>query len=202
MAKKIRVRFGARWPVNTGADTTIADNAHRLQPRRVSNSHLVGAHETLQVGSVDHAAVNLELGEGIVNLGGGELVAEGHEGVSEGLGVDLAVNVEGVEGLEDGLVVVSAASHLAGEEGHHLGEVHGAIGLIKHALGLTGGDGLAVVAEGGHQVGGAEETVLVDVHDAEGFLELLEGRVGEGVENVGLLGHVEAADEAERVKQK
>jgi len=160
---------------------------------------LLRAHETLEVGSVDHATVNLELGEGVVDLGGGELVAEGHEGVSEGLGVDLAVNVEGVEGLEDGLVVVSAASHLAGEEGHHLGEVHGAIGLIKHALGLTGGDGLAVVAEGGHQVGGAEETVLVDVHDAEGFLELLQGRVGELVENVGLLGHVEAsADEVER----
>jgi len=160
---------------------------------------LLRAHETLEVGSVDHATVNLELGEGIVDLGGGELVAEGHEGVSEGLGVDLAVNVEGVEGLEDGLVVVSAASHLAGEEGHHLGEVHGAIGLIKHALGLTGGDGLAVVAEGSHQVGGAEETVLVDVHDAEGFLELLQGRVGELVENVGLLGHVEAsADEVER----
>ena len=95
---------------------------------------LLRAHQTLEVGSVDHATVDLELGEGIVDLGGGELVAEGHEGVSEGLGVDLAVDVEGVEGLEDGLVVVSAAGHLAGEEGHHLGEVHGAIGLIKHAL--------------------------------------------------------------------
>merc|ERR1719186_1410063 len=70
---------------------------------------LLRAHETLEVGGVDHATVNLELGEGIVDLGGGELVAEGHEGVSEGLGVDLAVDVEGVEGLEDGLVVVSAA---------------------------------------------------------------------------------------------
>jgi len=163
---------------------------------------LLRAHQTLEVGSVDHATVNLELGEGIVDLGGGELVAEGHEGVSEGLSVDLAVDVEGVKGLEDGLVVVSAAGHLAGEEGHHLGEVHGAIGLIKHALGLTGGDGLAVVGEGSHQVGGREETVLVHIHDAEGLLELLEGRVGEGVENVGLLGHVEAADEAERELNK
>jgi len=164
---------------------------------------LLRAHETLKVSSIDHATVNLELGEGIVDLGGGELVAEGHEGVSEGLGVDLSVDVEGVEGLEDGLVVVSAAGHLAGEEGHHLGEVHGAIGLIKHALGLTGGDGLAVVGEGSHQVGGREETVLVHIHDTEGLLELLEGRVGEGVENVGLLGHVEAAaDEAERELNK
>jgi len=151
--------------------------------------NLLGGHESLEVGSVDHATVNLELGEGIVDLGGGELVAEGHEGVSEGLGVNLAVNVEGVKGLEDGLVVVGAAGHLAGKEGHHLGEVHGTVGLVKHALGLTGGDGLAVVGEGGDKVGGAEETVLVDVHDAEGLLELLEGGVGEGVEDVGLLGH-------------
>jgi len=42
-------------------------------------ARLVGGHETLEVGSVDHAAVDLELGEGIVNLRGGELVSEGHE---------------------------------------------------------------------------------------------------------------------------
>jgi len=194
MAKKIRVRFGARWPVNTGADTTIADNAHRLQPRRVSNSHLVGAHETLQVGSVDHAAVNLELGEGIVNLGGGELVAEGHEGVSEGLSIDLAVDLEGLEGFEDGLVVISATGHLASEQSDHLGEVHGSGSLIEHGLGLSGSDGLAVVAEGGDKVVGGEETVLVNVHDAESLLELLDGGVGEGIENVGLLGHVDWLD--------
>merc|ERR1719341_512596 len=50
---------------------------------------------------------------------------------SEGLSVDLAVDLEGLEGLEDGLVVVSAASHLAGEQGHHLGEVHGSGGLVQ-----------------------------------------------------------------------
>ncbi len=58
---------------------------------------LLGHHEGLEVGSVDHAAVDLELGEGVIHLGGGELVAEGHEGMSEGLGVDLAVDLEGVE---------------------------------------------------------------------------------------------------------
>ena len=31
---------------------------------------------------------------------------------------------------------------------------------------------------------------LVGVHDAEGLLELLDGGVGEGVEDVGLLGHL------------
>jgi len=152
---------------------------------------LLGAHETLEVGSVDHATVDLEFTEGIVDLGGGELVAKGHEGVSEGLGVDLAVDLKGLEGLEDGLVVVGAAGHLVGEQGHHLGEVHGSIGLIKHVLCVTGGDGLAVVSEGGHKVISREEAVLVDVHDAESLLELLDGRVGEGVENVGLLGHLD-----------
>ena len=32
------------------------------------------------------------------------------------------------------------------------------------------------------------------VHDAEGLLELLDSGVGEGVEDVGFLGHVEAGD--------
>jgi len=143
------------------------------------------------VGSVDHATVNLELGEGIVDLGGRELVAEGHEGVSEGLGVNLAVDFESLEGFDDGLIVIGATGHLASEQGHHLGEVHGSVGLVKHALGLSASDGLAVVGEGSDKVVGAEETVLVDVHNAESFLELLDGRVGERVENVGLLGHLD-----------
>ena len=42
-----------------------------------------------------------------------------------------------------------------------------------------------------HKVISREEAVLVDVHDAESLLELLDGRVGEGVENVGLLGHLD-----------
>ena len=56
-------------------------------------------------------------------------------------------------------------------------------------LGLSAADVLAVGAEGSDEVGGGEETVLVRVHDAEGLLELLDGRVGEGVENVGFLRH-------------
>ena len=49
-----------------------------------------------------------------------------------------------------------------------------------------------------HEVGGGEEAVLVGVHDAEGLLELLDGGVGEGVEDVGLLGHAEAAGSERR----
>jgi len=153
---------------------------------------LLGAHQSLEVSGVDHATVDLELGEGIVDLGGGELVAEGHEGVSEGLSVDLAVHLEGLEGLMDGFVVVGTAGHLGGEEGDHLGEVHGSVSLIKHVLGITGRDRLAVVGEGLNKVVSGEQTVLVAIHDAESLLELLDGGVGELVENIGLLGHGEA----------
>ena len=41
------------------------------------------------------------------------------------------------------------------------------------------------------EVGGGEKTILVYVHDAEGLLELLDGRVGEGVEDVCFLGHLD-----------
>ena len=56
-------------------------------------------------------------------------------------------------------------------------------------LSLTAADVLAVGGEGGDEVGAGEQTVLVGVHDAEGLLELLDGRVGEGVEDVGFLRH-------------
>jgi len=141
------------------------------------------------VSGVDHATVDLELAEGIVDLAGGELVTEGHEGVSEGLGVNLAVDFKGFEGLEDGFVVVSAAGHLGGEEGDHLGEVHGSVHLVEHSLCLSTTDVLAVSAEGSDEVGGGQESVLVGVHDAKGLLELLDGRVGEGVEDVSFLAH-------------
>ena len=88
------------------------------------------------MGCVDHAAVDLELGEGIVDLAGGELVAEGHQLSSEGLGVNLAVLLESLEGSQDDIVIVRAAGHLGGEEGDHLGEVHGAIDLIEHSLAM------------------------------------------------------------------
>jgi len=150
---------------------------------------LTGGHESLKVSSINHATVNGELCESIIDLGGGELVTEGHEGVSESFSVDLAFHLEGLEGLHDGLVIVGTTGHLGGEEGDHLGEVHGSIGLIKHVLGITGGDRLAVVGESSHEVISGEETIFVTVHDAEGFLELLDGRVGEGVENICFLRH-------------
>ena len=64
-------------------------------------------------------------------------------------------------------------------------EVNGSRGLGEHALGLTIGDGLADGGEGGDDVGGGQETVLVCVHDTEGFLELLDLPLAEEGEDVG-----------------
>jgi len=142
------------------------------------------------VGCVNHAAVDLELGEGIVDLGGGELVAEGHQLGSEGLGVDLAVLLESLEGSEDDIVIIGTTSHLGGEKGDHLGEVHGSINLIEHSLGITTTNALSMGSKGGHEVGGGEEAVLVSIHDTKSLLELLDGRVGEGLEDICFLGHL------------
>merc|ERR1719320_192169 len=39
--------------------------------------------------------------------------------------------------------------------------------------------------------GRRQKTILVSIHDAKSFLELLDGRVGEGLEDVGFLGHLD-----------
>ena len=44
---------------------------------------LLGHHEALDVGRVDHPVLDLELVEGVVYLIGGELLAPGHQGVPE-----------------------------------------------------------------------------------------------------------------------
>ena len=56
------------------------------------------------------------------------------ESLPEGIGIDLAVHLEGLEGSKDDIVVIGAAGHLGGEEGDHLGEVHGAVHLVEHGL--------------------------------------------------------------------
>ena len=58
-------------------------------------------------------------------------------------------------------------------------------------LSVTAADALSVGAEGSHEVGGGEKSVLVSIHDAESLLELLDGRVGERFEDVGFLRHFE-----------
>ena len=97
--------------------------------------------------------IDLHLSEGIVDLGGGELDTEGHEGVPgnimitmimflvifdeilpEGIGINLAIDLEGLEGGKDDVVVVRASGHLGSEQGDHLGEVHGSVHLVEHGL--------------------------------------------------------------------
>jgi len=150
---------------------------------------LLGYHETLEVGCIDHSLVNLHFRKSVVDLGGREFNTEGHEGVSEGLGIDLALVFEAFEGGKDNVIIVGATGHLGGEKGDHLGEVHGPIDLIKHGLGLTTANVLAVSGKGGNQVRRGKETILVSIHNAKGLLELLDGGVGEGVEDVGFLRH-------------
>ena len=45
-------------------------------------------------------------------------------------------------------------------------------------------------SKGGHEVGGGEEAVLVSIHDTKSLLELLDGRVGEGLEDICFLRHL------------
>jgi len=99
--------------------------------RRIS---LLRYHQALKVSRVDHALVNLHFRESIVDLAGRELDTKGHEGVPEGLGLDLALVFEGLEGRKDDVIIVGATGHLGGEQGDHLGEVHGPVDLIKHGL--------------------------------------------------------------------
>ena len=57
-------------------------------------------------------------------------------------------------------------------------------------LGITTTNALSMGSKGGHEVGGGEEAVLVSIHDTESLLELLDGRVGEGLEDIGFLRHL------------
>ena len=82
--------------------------------------------------------INLHLSKSVIDLAGGELDTEGHQGVPEGVSIDLAVDLEGLEGGKDDIVVIGAAGHLGGEQGDHLGEVHGPVHLVEHGLGEEG----------------------------------------------------------------
>lgn len=117
---------------------------------------LVGINETL--------LVDIHLVVCLVDLVCGELVAPGHEGVPQPLGVDLALVVEGLEGVDDDVVIIRAAGHAAGEEGEELGEVDGAGGLTDHLVELLLGGKPAERVEGGAKVVLADDTVLVVVH--------------------------------------
>jgi len=147
-------------------------------------SLLLGDHEGLEVDGVDHAILDLELSEGIVNFLSCELVTEGHHRMPEQISIDFALVLECIKGFDDGVVIIGTASHLLGEEDDHLGEVDGSGGLGDHALGLAVGDGSADGGEGGLQVAGGQDAILVSIHDTESLLELLDGTLGEHSEDI------------------
>merc|ERR1711963_212464 len=68
----------------------------------------------------------------------------------------------------------------------HFCEVDWTRSLRKHALGLTIGDGFADGAESSNNVAGGQETVLIGVHDTEGFFELLDLPLREESKHIGV----------------
>jgi len=146
---------------------------------------LLGDHEALEMLPIDHAAIDLELAEGGVNLVGGEFFSPGHQRVAEHLCVDLTVDLEGLERSHDDIVIVSSSGHLLCEECHHLGEVDGTRGLSDHVSTITVADRLTDRREGRLEVGSSDDSILVVVNDTESLLELLDLLLAEEGEDVG-----------------
>merc|ERR1712019_88538 len=71
---------------------------------------------------LDHVVlIDLELSEDVVNLSLGHLVSPGHQGVLEHLGVNLAIQVVGLESLDNEVIgVVSVSGHLLLEHLDHV----------------------------------------------------------------------------------
>merc|ERR1711872_153761 len=142
---------------------------------------LDGNEEADHVLGLDHVVlVDLELTEDVVDLGLGHLVSPGLEGVLEHLGVDLALVVVSLEGLDDEVVgVVALAGHLLLEHLDHVVVGAGSRDLAKQTveLGLAHED--TDVVEGAAQVVLVQLAILVDVHQLEAVLVHLELLLGE-----------------------
>lgn len=155
---------------------------------------LFGAGEHGDQGrGVDEALIiDDHLVEGVVNLVLGELVlAPVSQGVAELLAVDLAVHVEGLEGVDDDIVVVGAsAGHAVREQRQQLGEVERALGFAKHFVQFLVGNQFTQGIEGRAEIVLADHTVLVVVHQLESLLEFGDLLLGEEDEDGrrGLLG--------------
>ena len=77
------------------------------------------------------------------------------------------------------------SGHLLCEESDHLGEVDGSRGLPDQVVGLGVWDGSTDADEGGLQIVGGDDAILVNVDDAESLLELLDLFLTEQGEDVG-----------------
>lgn len=81
-------------------------------------------------------------------------------------------------------MIYLTSRHLLCKERDELCEVDGSGRLGQHVGRVAVADGLAHGREGGLQVGGGDDAVLVRVHDAERLLELLDLLLGEEGEDV------------------
>merc|ERR1719290_18892 len=142
---------------------------------------LLGNKETNNVLALDHVVlIDLELTEDVVNLRCGELVSPGHECVLEHTGIDLALNVVSLEGLDDEVIgVIALTSHLALEHLDH-GIISASTADLSQHLGkLILRHQLADIVEGSSEIILIDCAILVNVHKLEALLVHLQLFSGE-----------------------
>merc|ERR1712071_684405 len=133
---------------------------------------LDGDEQANDVLGLDHVVlIDLELTEDVVDLSLGHLVSPVLEGVLEHLGVDLALVVVGLEGLDDEVIgVVALASHLLLEHLDHVVQGAGAGDLSQQIVKFSLSHEDTDVVEGSAQVVLVQLSILVDVHELEAVL--------------------------------
>merc|ERR1719236_212472 len=131
--------------------------------------------------ALDHVVlINLELSEDVVDLSLGHLVSPGHQGVLEHLGVDLAVHVVSLEGLDNEVIgVVAVSGHLLLEHLDHVVVGAGAAHLAEETVQLGLGHEHTDIVESSTEVILVQGAVLVNVHQLEAVLVHLELLLGE-----------------------
>merc|ERR1712128_174567 len=142
---------------------------------------LDGDEQANDVLGLDHVVlIDLELTEDVVDLSLGHLVSPGLEGVLEHLGVNLAVVVVSLEGLDNEVVgVVALAGHLLLEHLDHVVVGAGSRDLAQQSVELRPAHEDTDVVEGSTQVIFVQLAILVDVHKLEAVLVHLQLILGE-----------------------
>merc|ERR1740128_792393 len=124
--------------------------------------------------------VNVELTEDVVNLGLGHLVSPGGESVLEHLDVDLALDIVGLEGLDDQVIgVVAITGHLLLEHLDHVVVGAETGDLSKETVELSLGHEDTDVVDGSAEVIFVDGSILVDVHQLEAVLVHVKLLLGE-----------------------
>merc|ERR1712127_748150 len=133
---------------------------------------LDGDEQANDVLGLDHVVlIDLELVEDVVNLSLGHLVSPGAEGMLKHLGVNLALVVVGLEGLDDEVIgVVAVAGHLLLEHLDHVVVGARSRDLSQQTVELRLAHEDTDVVEGTTQVVLVELAILVDVHQLEAVL--------------------------------